>query len=193
MNEFTTMHVRPLVHLLLGASSPRALPPAALAQGDVVKIIKDVSIAGGRNAKGMLGEVLEDRSVPDAEEWGACCDPAWGEPNLTVQLIEPGPLGYYEYGELEPLVKRGIDLAEGDRVRVIADVRVKGFASSLGMTGTVVEVWEQCETDPACCCNELATAPIQVRLDAPAPPVGEEQKSLIGYFADEEVQVLTRA
>ena len=30
--------------------------------------------------------------------------------------------------------------------------------------GVVSDVWSGCKTDPACCCNELTTAPLTVTL-----------------------------
>ena len=69
-------------------------------------------------------------------------------------------------------------LATGDRVKVISDVASKGVAT-LGMRGTVLDMWEQdaenwgscCELDPAC------AASVTVRLDPP-----------LGYYEVSEVQ-----
>ena len=71
-------------------------------------------------------------------------------------------------------------------VQVVADVAVKG-ASALGLEGTVTDVWAICETDPACCCAELATdATVTVRLDGRYEllPTG---KQVEGYFAEDEL------
>jgi hypothetical protein len=57
------------------------------------------------------------------------------------------------------------ELYEGDLVEVVRDVSVRGIANARGMQGIVTNVWMECETDAACCCNELATAPITVKLE----------------------------
>ena len=59
-----------------------------------------------------------------------------------------GPLGYFAYEELEVVERSGArsaetmydQLVEGDRVRVTAEVMVRG-ASALGRLGTVTSVW----------------------------------------------------
>merc|ERR1711879_9506 len=60
------------------------------------------------------------------------------------------------------------ELYEGDRMEVVRDVRVKGIENARGMQGIVSDVWMECETDAACCCNELATAPVTVNLERAA-------------------------
>ena len=170
--------------------APRCGSLNCLEPGTVLRVVKDVAVKGC-SAKGRLGVLIEDRSVPDEDEWGACCEPAWGEPQLTVRLMPEGPVGYYEYAELEHIGARGSssDFVEGDRVRVVSDVPVKGIANSNGMCGTVVEAWEQCATDPACCCNELATVPLQVRLDGETAS-SSRSDDILGYFAADEVEVV---
>jgi len=99
------------------------VPVVCVARGDVVQVVTDV-IVKGENCKGMVGEVVEDLSEEDPEEWGACCDLAWGQPPLKVQL-RATVKGYFAEGELTRLSgSRGWDLVEGDRVRVTADVQV---------------------------------------------------------------------
>ena len=117
------------------------------------------------------------------------------EPTLTVKLqpppAPPGPIAYCAYNEVEMVEKRGMrsgvtayeQFVEGDRVRVTADVLVRGEVAQ-GKLGTVVNAWSQCETDPACCCNELATdAPLEVQLDGACA-------ELVGYFCEDEVEVV---
>ena len=102
--------------------------------------------------------------------------------------LRPTLNGYFAYDEVQKLSgSTGFDLEEGDRVRVVADVQVKGGRNARGWEGTVSDVWEICETDPACCCAELATdAPLTVRLEAPAA----KDDRLVGYYSPEEVKVL---
>ena len=38
------------------------------------------------------------------------------------------------------------------------------LAMSMAPPGVVSDVWSSCATDPACCCNELTTAPLTVTL-----------------------------
>ena len=77
--------------------------------------------------------------------------------------------GYFELEEVSKLSgSDGIDLVEGDRIRVTSDVDVKGKRNANGWEGVVSDVWTGCETDAPCCCNELATAPITVNLELPA-------------------------
>ena len=175
-------------------------------EGDLVRVIADVTVKGGLNAKGLIGTVTSKWEASE-DEWGACCELAWGEPTLTVALTRDGkarsngPVGYFEYDELMMVEKAGERTAEnrfeqfveGDRVRVTADVSVRG-RSAKGRLGTVISAWSQCETDPACCCNELATVPLQVRLDdqddAAILPESHESGAvapLIGYFNEDEV------
>ena len=102
-------------------------------------------------------------------------------------------LGYFAYDEVRVLGERAssVNIAEGDRVEVIEEVMIKGGVNAKGMQGTVIDAWVICETDPACCCAELATdAPLTVRLDAPCM---DGIKELVGYFSDHEVAVVGRA
>ena len=91
----------------------------------------------------------------------------------------PGLTGYFAENEVKRLTvdpsRFSHEFIEGDRVEVVKEVLVKG-GSTLGMCGTVTNVWVICETDPACCCAELAfDAPLTVQLDAPG---GEPVKTL---------------
>ena len=184
-----------LVPALLLAPDGRHARPVCVCRGDVVQVIANVTVKGVQTS-GMVGEVVEDLEEQDAEEWGACCELAFGQESLTVRLRETLN-GYFAYDEVEKLAgSKGFDLAEGDRVRVTADVQVKGGRNANGWEGTVSDVWEICETDPACCCAELATdAPLTVRLEAPtsseAPAAND--KGLVGYYSPEEVKVLRGA
>ena len=171
--------------LLALSPSPRAPFPVCVSRGDVVEIIKDVSVKG-EPAKGMVGEVIEDLEENDAEEWGACCEVAWGEPTLRVEL-RPTVTGYFAENEVKRIsAAKTMDLVEGDRIIVTEDVQVRGRNSN-GWEGTVTDVWTGCETDPPCCCNELATEPLTVRLEPP-PAEGD---ALVGLFSTEEVRVLS--
>ena len=172
--------------LLCGRGAQRNI--ACVCRGDVVQVISDVLVKG-KNVNGFVGDVVEDLEEQDAEEWGACCELAFGQESLTVHL-RPTVKGYFDYGEVTKLAgAKGYDIVEGDRVRVTSDVVVRG-RSALGWEGTVSDVWEICETDPACCCAELAGAePLTVRLEAP-PAEGDGTQPLVGYFSPEEVQVL---
>lgn len=96
---------------------------------------------------------------------------------------------------------------EGRQVRVIKDVTVRG-QNAIGATGFIVDAWEICQEDPACCCAELASeATITVRLQgwasrrAQRSGAGAEasddaasrtssSQSLMGYFAPEELRSL---
>lgn len=164
----------------------RAPPPLCLATGDRVKVTKDVAAKGVATTLGMRGTVL-DAWEQDAENWGSCCelDPACCA-SVTVKL-DP-PLGYFEPNELERLDRsRKGDLVEGEEVRVCRDVSAKGIPNALGMTGTVTDVWTGCEVDPACCCNELATAPITVSL---RPEGAAADADWLAYFAEDELEVI---
>ena len=97
-------------------------------------------------------------------------------------------IGYFEPNELERLDRsRKGDLVEGEEVRICRDVSAKGIPNALGMTGTVTDVWTGCEVDPACCCNELATAPITVSL---RPEGAAADAEWLAYFAEEELEVI---
>ena len=172
-------------------------PPhvVCLAQGDVIRVVADVEVKGELNTNGMTGEIVKVGGESD-------------DGSVTVALrqpSQPGPTGYFDFRELR-LIHRDLEklaafeaserarwlavhdeewipthqeLVEGDRVEVVGNVAVKG-KDARGMQGTVTDVWNECETDAACCCNELATSPVTVQLDE-APP-------LIGYFCEDEVE-----
>ena len=154
---------------------PRLCLPVLVECGDFVRVVADVEIGDGVSARDMVGEVV----VADTE------------PYITVELRKP-ILGYFEYGELQSLKGSSGELVEGDRVKCIESVTVKGGIDALGLEGTVYSVWEQCETDPACCCNELATVPLQVNLDPPAAAAATSS-SWTGQLSAEDVVVLRRA
>ena len=167
---------------------------SCVCRGDVVQIIDDVMVKG-KNTNGMVGDVFEDLAENDAEEWGACCELAYGQASLRVRL-RPTLNGYFEPEELSKLHgSSGIEIVEGDRVQVVQDVQVRGGRNSKGWEGTVTDVWTDCETDPCCCCNELATAPITVRLemvvdDDDAVDADTQPQPLVGLFDPEEVRVM---
>ena len=201
--------------------SLRSRHALCLAAGDVIRVIADVKVKGGLNANGMTGVVTKVFGEGDDacdDTWGACCDLAWGEPTLTVSLNRPHT-GYFEFRELKLVARDEAavkafeasecerwlavydeewpgtpqELYEGDLVEVVRDVPIKGIESTLGMVGTVVNVWMECETDAACCCNELATAPVTVQFDLTpqiAEAAGEGSEILVGYFCEEEVEVV---
>jgi len=179
--------------LLLPPHAPRfsADNIACVCKGDVVQIVSDVMVKG-TNTKGMVGDVLEDLDENDAEEWGACCELAFGQASLNVRL-RPTVMGYFEPGELQKLSgSKGCDIDEGDRVRVTDDVQVKGGRNSNGWEGMVYEVWSDCETDPCCVCNELSTVPIKVMLELPtdADAAADQPPPLEGLYDPDEVKVL---
>jgi hypothetical protein len=180
----------------------RCSPPTCVAKGDMVRIVADVMLRKGTlNANGLVGEVIDVAGEPDAEEWGACCELAWGQPTLTVQLRQEGPLAYYARDELRKIHAGNGHMnmiTEGDRVEVTSDVHIKGGVNSIGMQGTVIDTWEICETDPACCCAELTDTgyEVTVKLDhstSPTAPSGEQRQPLqrlVGYFNEDEVSVV---
>jgi hypothetical protein len=185
--------------LLLIASVQRHSPVYCIAVGDRVRVVSDVQVKGV-NAKGLCGEVVTAHEE-SAEEWGACCELAWGQAPLAVRLARESrqPVVYCAYNEVALEEKRGErdavsfqdPFVEGDRVRITdADVLVRG-QSAKGRVGTVIYAWSQCETDPACCCNELATdAPLRVRLDLDEPEDPNDWREAVGYFHPNEVVVL---
>ena len=198
---------------LLRRSPPPVGSLCSFRSGDQIVVTDpDVTVTRTR-AFGMTGTVLrvwgEGDDASD-DEWGACCELAWDEPTLTVRMHPVGPVGYFAENEVELLerprpadapVGQVAKIAEGDRVRVTAEMSVKG-ESALGRLGTCIAVWEQCETDPACCCNELAfDAPLTVRLDAAEIQIGApadtsssgraEETISTGYFREDEVARLT--
>ena len=98
--------------LLALSPSPRAPFPVCVSRGDVVEIIKDVSVKG-EPAKGMVGEVIEDLEENDAEESFGCCEVAWGEPTLRVEL-RPTVTGYFAENEVKRIsAAKTMDLVEG--------------------------------------------------------------------------------
>jgi len=113
---------------------------------------------------------------------------------ITVRLFLP-TIGYFAEDELELVARPGdafvnpaLRFVEGDEVRVLEDVMVKG-SNARSECGVVVHTWVICETDPACCCAELVTdASIQVNLvgrECSETAVGEEA---LGYFAEHELR-----
>lgn len=160
----------------------RLAAPRCLAPGDRVKVIEAVRARGVASTLGFKGTVV-DVAEEDAENWGVCCQ-VDAESAVKVRLDRP--TGYYEHSEVERLDRsRTGDVEEGEEVRVCKEVGAKGMPDTCGLTGTVVDVWTGCETDPACCCNELATAPITVRLH----PEGTADEWW-GYYAKAELVVL---
>ena len=205
-------HTRPL------RRPPRAPPAVCLAAGDTICVVADVKVKGGLNANGMTGvvtKVFGEGDDASDDTWGACCELAWGEPTLTVSLIMP-LTGYFEFDELklrhrdegavgafearererwlavydEEWPATPQELYEGDSVQVMTDVAIKGAKTALGMIGTVTNVWSECETDAACCCNELATAPVTVQFTHPSTSVMGASDALVGYFCEDEVELV---
>ena len=99
-----------------------------LAPGDLVKVVADDFAVKSFDAKGWVGKVTEVRGEPDAEEWGACCELAWDEPELVVAFSGLPVTGYFEESEVRRLDARGgsAPITEGDRVEIIRDVTIKG-------------------------------------------------------------------
>lgn len=201
------------MHFVGAARSALALVPALLAtpraplvtcicSGDVVQITADVMVKG-INANGMVGDIVQDLSVEDEEEWGACCELAFGQAPLEVRL-RATVKGYFDNGEFEKLSgSKGSEVQEGDRILVTSDVQVRGGRNANGWEGTVIDVWTGCETDAPCCCNELATVPYTVRLEPPVDSDASESSDppaqlvgshftmpIVGYFEPDELKVL---
>ena len=85
----------------------------------------------------------------------------------------------------------------GEQVRVSTDVwhrpphASKPSFSSKGREGSVVQVWEKCEVDPACCCAELAfDAPIEVRFEG--DDYDETSSFWTAFFAVDEIESCER-
>lgn len=78
------------------------------------------------------------------------------------------------------------DFEVGDRVRVRKDVTHAALdgGSSRGMIGVVIDTWSICEEDPVCCCAELAA-------DWNVQVVFSEPETWTGYFADDELELMT--
>ena len=148
-----------------------------------MRVTQDVA-AKGVATRGMRGTVL-DMWEQDKENWGSCCElDKDAAASVTVRLDLP--LGYFELNELERLDRsRKGDLAEGEVVQVCRNVSAKGIPNAQGMIGTVTDVWTGCEVDPACCCNELTTAPITVSLQ----PNGVATDEWVAYYAEEELEL----
>lgn len=174
--------LRPSSGLRIPRDAARLAAPRCLAAGDRVKVIEAVAARGVASTLGFKGTVVEV-AEEDAENWGVCCQ-VDAESAVKVRLDQP--TGYYEHSEVKRLDRsRTGDVVEGEVVRVCKEVRAKGLPDTCGLTGTVVDVWTGCEVDPACCCNELATAPITVRLH----PEGTADEWW-GYYAKSELVVL---
>jgi uncharacterized Zn ribbon protein len=191
----TVCHGLPIVHIVRPRTRPRA-SVSCLSTGDSVRIVEDVKVKG-QSTLGWTG-VVTDALERDVDEWG-CCQQVETDARFTVRLCEP-ITGYFAENELEVVargsaapVKPGVSFVEGDLVRVVADVTVKGL-NARSECGVVTSVWEICKTDPACCCAELATdAPIRVNMigrHSTCPPMEGEQE-VHGYFAEHELRELT--
>lgn len=167
----------------------------SLTVGDKVCVVQQVKVKGS-STLGWTGVVVNDAADTDADEWG-CCQQVETDARYTVQLFKP-VLGYFAEDELELVTRSpsqrsdtGVRFFEGDLVRVVDDVVVKD-SNSKSEIGIVYNIWEICETDPACCCAELATdASIQVNMIERHPYDIETQcngsESLTGYFTEEEI------
>lgn len=169
-----------------------------LAPGDLVKVVADDFAVKSFDAKGWVGKVTEVRGEPDAEEWGACCELAWEEPELVVAFSGLPVTGYFEESEVRRLDARGgsAPITEGDRVKIIRDVTIKGGVNANGRMGTVTDAWVICETDPACCCAELTTAPLTVLLDPSIPTTGDvdddaADAAVLAYLRNDEVEAVS--
>lgn len=181
-----------VVHIVRPRTPPRALV-CCLSTGDSVRIVEDVKVKG-QSTLGWTG-VVTDTCEHDVDEWG-CCQQVETDARFTVRLCKP-IIGYFAEDELNVVarsssapVKPGVSFVEGDLVRVVADVIVKG-SNARSECGVVINVWEICKTDPACCCAELATdASIQVNMigrHSSCPPLEGEQE-VHGYFTEHELQ-----
>lgn len=213
--------LRPISRLSPAPARSRSPPVVCLTVGDIVRVVADVNVKGGRNANGMTGKIVKVFGEGDdaSDDWGACCELAWGEPTLTVHMHDDDDAkaatvdGYFDFNELklvhrdanalaafeeserqrwrdvydEEWVQTHQELIEGDLVEVVRDVGAKGIANALGMQGVVTDVRTECETDAACCCNELATASVTVRLAAAAP---SRREPVVGYFCEDEVELV---
>ena len=62
----------------------RAHAPLCATRGDRVWVIRDVLLKGKLNSRGFIGRVVDNAAEQDEEDWGACCELAWGQPPLRV-------------------------------------------------------------------------------------------------------------
>jgi len=74
----------------------------------------------------------------------------------------------------------------GDRVEVVEDV-LKAGISLRGRVGTVVETWEKCKIDPACCCSEQVDTGMAVRVQFADPLENNDEGPFLHYFAEDEL------
>jgi len=121
---------------------------------------------------------------------------------VTVDLSRPGPVGYFTEDELQRIGSvaashqpHGYSIGEGDRVLVTSDeVLVKG-QSTRGAKGFCTQVWEICETDPACCCAENAGGwTHRVQLDGQLDgQLDHAAETIRHYYAEEELQLISAA
>jgi len=164
-----------------------------VAKGDFVQVVKSVQVKG-RDVRGQRGVVVEAWE-PSPTEWGCCMELAT-DATVQVEMTHAPVEGYFTEEELKLLrfandERRAVErpLVEGDCVQVVRDVVVKG-ASALHARGVVTSVWVICETDPACCCAELATdATVTVALDQRWATLPEPRRQ-IGYFAEDEIEIV---
>lgn len=81
----------------------------------------------------------------------------------------------------------------GDTVVVVEDVYLKNGKNLKGTQGVVLETWESCDVDPACCCSEQVESDMAVRVNFSSGP-GEETYDMEGltyYFAETELKKAT--
>ena len=71
----------------------------------------------------------------------------------------------------------------GDSVKVVEDVFTKNGANMKGKRGTVLEMWESCDVDPACCCSEQVEVDMAVRVKFEGG-----DSDFVYYFAEEELE-----
>jgi hypothetical protein len=78
----------------------------------------------------------------------------------------------------------------GDNVIVVEDVYLQNGKNLKGTKGIVLETWESCDVDPACCCSEQVESDMAVRVNLTLDRPVEEEESSHGftyYFAEAEL------
>ena len=142
----------------------------ALLPGSKFVVTQDVLMKKGKvNAKNWRGVVLENLDAVDEENWGACCELAWDQPNLKVSLSPPhGYLAQTAVLQVHQLRREGEEnrrgkeeLVEGERVIVIE-------GEHEGRSGLLLA-------------SKPSSHLLQVRLD---------DLNLVGYLHEDEVQII---
>jgi hypothetical protein len=78
----------------------------------------------------------------------------------------------------------------GDSVVVVEDVFLRNGGNFKGARGKVIETWESCDVDPACCCSEQVEADLAVRVQFDCSECSSEP--LVYYFSEKELAKVDR-